>query len=162
MSNKGVKTRSWSWSCFESGQGDQMRLWKFRPKCSQAYFCQNLYVFCTKETRSTKVWATFVIFKKLPKVNNRPLGEKLHNLFALNLGTSWALWILKRFDSRLLCRGSTGKPQWLKTRQSVITFLSGCGYTPPFPGLYVGRQKGGQMSWWKTRPKWAQNVFWQK
>jgi hypothetical protein len=29
---------------------------------------------------STKMWTTFVIFKKLPKVNNQPMGGNFPNL----------------------------------------------------------------------------------
>jgi hypothetical protein len=32
------------------------------------------------------MWATFVIFTKLPKVNNRPIGEKSPNLVSLLSG----------------------------------------------------------------------------
>jgi hypothetical protein len=32
----------------------------------------------------TKIWATFVFFQKLPKVNNRPLGENSPNLVTLH------------------------------------------------------------------------------
>jgi hypothetical protein len=39
------------------------------------FFCQNEYITCTME----KMWATPIIFKKLPKVNNRPTGENFPN-----------------------------------------------------------------------------------
>jgi hypothetical protein len=36
---------------------------------------QNEYIFYTLEKSSPKLWAISIIFQKLPKVNNRPLGE---------------------------------------------------------------------------------------
>jgi hypothetical protein len=33
-----------------------------------------------------KIWATSVIFKKTPKVNNRPIGENSPNLVTLARG----------------------------------------------------------------------------
>jgi hypothetical protein len=32
-----------------------------------------------------KLWAIYLIFKKLPKVNNRPIGENTPNLVTLNM-----------------------------------------------------------------------------
>jgi hypothetical protein len=36
-----------------------------------------------QEKSSPKICSTFVIFKPLPKANNRPMGEKSSNLVAL-------------------------------------------------------------------------------
>jgi hypothetical protein len=42
---------------------------KKSPKCSQAHFCQkNTYSTYTLEKVAPKMWATYIIFQKLPKV----------------------------------------------------------------------------------------------
>jgi hypothetical protein len=43
------------------------------------------YISFTVEKSIQNLWATSVIFKKLPKENNLPIGEKAHNLVALIL-----------------------------------------------------------------------------
>jgi hypothetical protein len=47
------------------------------------FFCQNLYITGAVENRSPDPRATSVIFKPLPKVNNRPLSENSPNLVTL-------------------------------------------------------------------------------
>jgi hypothetical protein len=41
-----------------------------------------LYNFTVVES-SSKIWATFVIYTKQPKLNNRPIGENSPNLVTL-------------------------------------------------------------------------------
>jgi hypothetical protein len=40
--------------------------------------------------RSPQIWATVEIFKKLPKVNNRPKGENSPDLVTLFRSNSWS------------------------------------------------------------------------
>jgi hypothetical protein len=46
-------------------------------------FCENEYLTFTVENSTLKFWATSVIFKKLLKVNNHPIGENSPNLVTL-------------------------------------------------------------------------------
>jgi hypothetical protein len=72
-------------------QGDQMSLWRNRPNCSPTSF----FASFTVEKSSPIVWPTFVIFKKQPKVNNRPIGENSPNL--VTLACRWPIqWIQLR------------------------------------------------------------------
>jgi hypothetical protein len=64
-------------------QGDQLSLWKNRPACGPTHFCQYKYITYSVEKSSPIFLATFVIFLKLPRVNNRPMGENLPNLVTL-------------------------------------------------------------------------------
>jgi hypothetical protein len=58
-------------------QGDQMSLWKITQNVAQQFFLQNLCITLMYRGKSSpKMWAISVIFIKLPKVNNDPLGEK--------------------------------------------------------------------------------------
>jgi hypothetical protein len=57
-------------------QGDQMSLRKIRPKCSPTNYLPKLMHNFSVEKCSLKIRATSVIFKKLPKVNNRPHRRK--------------------------------------------------------------------------------------
>jgi hypothetical protein len=59
--------------------GDQMSLTKNFPKCSPTIFIK----INTVENSSLLLSATFLIFKKLPKVNNSPRGENLTVLVTL-------------------------------------------------------------------------------
>jgi hypothetical protein len=43
----------------------------------------NTFIIYTLGKSGTKIWATSVFFQKLPKVNNRPLGENSPNLVTL-------------------------------------------------------------------------------
>jgi hypothetical protein len=43
----------------------------------------NAHANFTGEKSSPQVWSTTVVFKKLPKVNNSPIGEKSSNLVTL-------------------------------------------------------------------------------
>jgi hypothetical protein len=43
-------------------------------KCSQTHFLSKSIYFSAEEN-SPKIWAPSVIFKKLPKENNRPIGR---------------------------------------------------------------------------------------
>jgi hypothetical protein len=45
----------------------------------------NTYIIYTSGKSDTKIWATFVFFQKLSKVNNRPLGENSPNLVTLSM-----------------------------------------------------------------------------
>jgi hypothetical protein len=60
-----------------------MSLSKNRPKCSPSHILQNKYKNFTIEKSSPEILATFVIFKKLSKENNHPLGENSPNLVTL-------------------------------------------------------------------------------
>jgi hypothetical protein len=69
-------------------QGDQMNLLQNRQKCSLPEFLSklihNFLIHNFKRGKSSpKMWATSESFKKLPKVNNDPIGEKSPNLVTL-------------------------------------------------------------------------------
>jgi hypothetical protein len=50
---------------------------KVAPKnAAQTIFCQNEIITLTKEKMAKKMWAIFVIFKQLVKVNCHPDGRK--------------------------------------------------------------------------------------
>jgi hypothetical protein len=59
-------------------QGDQMSLWKSRPKCSPTHFL-------SKQKRSPKFFAGSVIFQKIPDVNNHPMDENSPNLVTMHM-----------------------------------------------------------------------------
>jgi hypothetical protein len=50
------------------------------------FLCQNKLTFFNVKKVAEKIWATSVIFKKTPKVNNRPIGENSPNLVTLARG----------------------------------------------------------------------------
>jgi hypothetical protein len=56
---------------------------KIAQNVAQAIICQNKYLHNSAVEKSgPKIWATSVI-KKIPKVNNHPIGENSPNLFTL-------------------------------------------------------------------------------
>jgi hypothetical protein len=57
-----------------------MSVSKSRPKCTSTIFCQNKYI---TGASSPKILRYFSNFQKLPKVNNRPMGENSPNLVTL-------------------------------------------------------------------------------
>jgi hypothetical protein len=61
-----------------------MTRWVFeknRPKMlPNLIFVKNNTLFCAQVNSSTKMWASSVIFRKLPEVNNSPSGENSPNL----------------------------------------------------------------------------------
>jgi hypothetical protein len=73
-----------------SKQGDQVRFWKDRPKCSPALFCENHVI---REKKYPKHWATSVI-KNYPtqtiaqKAKIRPIWSPCFQ--KLKLGSCWA------------------------------------------------------------------------
>jgi hypothetical protein len=57
---------------------------KSRPKSGPNQLLPELHtLLILREKSSAKIWAAFAIFKKLPKVNTRPLGENSPNLVTL-------------------------------------------------------------------------------
>jgi hypothetical protein len=56
---------------------------KKSPKCTQPIFSQNKNTTFNVEKSSPTIWAISVSFRKLPKVSNRPRGEKSPNLVGL-------------------------------------------------------------------------------
>jgi hypothetical protein len=62
--------------------GDQMSLWKNYPKCSSTHFFKTTLTL-TDYKSSSQTWDTSVIFKKLPRVNNRPVFENSPDLVTL-------------------------------------------------------------------------------
>jgi hypothetical protein len=70
---------------FALDQSDQMISWKSRPKCSPTKYLSKLINNCFRGKTGPKICLTSVIFKTLPKVNNRPIGEYLPNLVTLAL-----------------------------------------------------------------------------
>jgi hypothetical protein len=52
-----------------------MILRKNRPKCSPTHFLSQLIHNLHLGKSSPEIWATSVVFEKLPKENNRPKGE---------------------------------------------------------------------------------------
>jgi hypothetical protein len=66
----------WSW------QGDLNSLQKNCPKGSPTRFCKIYYLSFTMEKVAIKIWDTYFL-KKLPKLNNRPIGENNANLVTL-------------------------------------------------------------------------------
>jgi hypothetical protein len=63
------------------------RVWLKTAQNAALSVCfQNKCIIITAEKNQPKVWATYVNFKNLPKINNHPLGENSPNLVTL-LGT---------------------------------------------------------------------------
>jgi hypothetical protein len=48
---------------------------KVAQNIAQPIFCQNEYITGTVEKSSPRIYATSVVFNKLAKENNRPVGE---------------------------------------------------------------------------------------
>jgi hypothetical protein len=77
--------------CTKFGQDDQMSLWKNSPKCSPTHFCtQTLMHNLNRGESSQKRF--FLTFRKLPRVNNHPMGENSLNLATL-IG-DYPYWVL--------------------------------------------------------------------
>jgi hypothetical protein len=105
---------------------EQMSLWQNRPKCRPTNFCQNYYIIYTEE----KNGATFVIFIKLPKVNDRPLGENSPNLVILggyftSLACSEADWLSDDwlaflFSSNGINRFYSAREKWTKNVFQIV------------------------------------------
>jgi hypothetical protein len=57
---------------------------KVAQSLAQTFICQNKYITGTVEKDGPKICATSLIFKPLPKVKNRPIGENSPNLVTLN------------------------------------------------------------------------------
>jgi hypothetical protein len=72
---------------------------KIAQKVAQNKFCQSQHIIYNFGKSSTKIWTTFVIFEKLSKVNNRPLGENSPNLVTLLSNQIPELSIHKRVTS---------------------------------------------------------------
>jgi hypothetical protein len=121
-----------------SDQGDQMSLWKNRPKFGQIHFCQNLYMYnFYRGKNSPAVWATIVpVFKKLPKENNLPIRENWPNLVTLFLmPLSWS-----RFTSlKLLHKVRPATVFHQRRKLQIIRFIPGyeIEYKKQFP-MYSG------------------------
>jgi hypothetical protein len=61
--------KSNKFSIFSKKLGDQMRLWKSRPKCTyvaQSIFCENQYTNFTAE-KAAQLFVLFLYFYKKPK-----------------------------------------------------------------------------------------------
>jgi hypothetical protein len=56
---------------------------KVAQTAAQMIIRQNLCISVTEEKCSPKIYATAVIFKTLPKENNRPIGKNSPNLVTL-------------------------------------------------------------------------------
>jgi hypothetical protein len=57
---------------------------KKSPKSvAQPTSCKNVSITCAVVKNGPTIWATFVIFKNHPRVNNRPTGENSPNLVTL-------------------------------------------------------------------------------
>jgi hypothetical protein len=68
---------------------------KNRPKLSQIHFCQNQHIPNFSDERSwPKISATALIIEKLPKGNNRPIGENSPNLVTLLANSNYILFRL--------------------------------------------------------------------
>jgi hypothetical protein len=72
-------------------QGDQLSVWKIRPKCSPNPFYQSQCIIFIVEKHSPKVRATVGSFQKLTKVNNIPKDENSTILVTLP-GTDLDWW----------------------------------------------------------------------
>jgi hypothetical protein len=97
----GLAVSGWLWQSMKAirflSHGDQMNLWKSRPKwspnhfllwksrpkCSPNLFLSKLMHKLNRWKRGPHIGGTFVVFKKLPKVNNHPMGKNSHNLVTL-------------------------------------------------------------------------------
>jgi hypothetical protein len=53
---------------------------KIAQNLARPIFCQNYYTVIAGVRSSSKLWATFAIFLKTTKENNRPIGENSPNL----------------------------------------------------------------------------------
>jgi hypothetical protein len=73
--------------CWHRGfnQGDQKSLRRSRPKCSPTRFFDKIYIYRTEtlEKDGHKFALLLLFSKKLPNVNNHPIGENLPNLVIL-------------------------------------------------------------------------------
>jgi hypothetical protein len=70
----------------DSSAGRPDEFVKKSPKCSSThFFLKNNLLSFTVNKSSPIIWATSVIFKRLSKVNNHPIGEKSPNLVTLQL-----------------------------------------------------------------------------
>jgi hypothetical protein len=71
-----------TFALFDDTQGNQMSVWKNHPKCRQTHFFQ----FNAKVLPWNKVDQEFGLLLQLslPKVDNRPIGEKSPNLVNLD------------------------------------------------------------------------------
>jgi hypothetical protein len=56
---------------------------KIAQNVAQNVFCQNQCITSTEGKGAPKIGASSVIFKKMPKVNNHPMGEYSPNLVTL-------------------------------------------------------------------------------
>jgi hypothetical protein len=69
---------------------------KFAQNVSQPIFWTYYYISFTEEKSCPRLWTNSVIFIKLAKVNNRPMGENSPNLVTLLGGrlklTDEGLW----------------------------------------------------------------------
>jgi hypothetical protein len=61
---------------------------KMWPK---TFFCQTICISFTVEKSYSKIWAISVIFIKLPKVNNDPIGANSPNLVTLDAARAFRL-----------------------------------------------------------------------
>jgi hypothetical protein len=58
---------------------------KIARNVAQTHLGNNQYITSTVEKVGLKMWPTFVIFKKIAKVNNQPMGENSANLVTLTV-----------------------------------------------------------------------------
>jgi hypothetical protein len=73
-------------------QGDQMSLWKDRPTCSPNHFTQKLLHNLNHGKSGPQIWATYVTFNQLSKVNH-PMGENSPHLVTLtHAANNFTIW----------------------------------------------------------------------
>jgi hypothetical protein len=79
-----------------AAQRDQMSFWKHCPKCSPTHFFAKIITKILPLKILAKNWATSVIYKKLQKINNRPVHENSPNLVALGSSSVYCVAVCCR------------------------------------------------------------------
>jgi hypothetical protein len=62
---------------------------KFAQNVAQPIFGQYYHISFTEEKSCRRMWTNSILFIKLPKVNNRPMGENSPNLVTLVAMANW-------------------------------------------------------------------------
>jgi hypothetical protein len=109
-------------------QCDQMRLWKKCPKCCPNQFFVNINKQLLPLFKEIRIfWISFVIVKKVPKENNRPIRENSPNL--VTLLTIWSMCVRALGKSR---QWEAGRFGWRESRGSAW-WGGGAGGAHPSP-----------------------------
>jgi hypothetical protein len=81
-------------------QGDQMSLWKSRPKCSPTHVLSHLLHNYKRGEKLHKFLYYFCNLQKMPKVNSRPMSENLPDLVTMGASTKKTKKLFSLFCAR--------------------------------------------------------------